>query len=222
MMPMNPFVRQNIELRSDLSEWLVHFTKGPKGHPEAKLRSILGEKAIRSWQQPPVVCFTEAPLGQFTILFDKLLSRYDDPMLAPYGIAVRKQWLFLQGGRPAIYGLPKERDDLPQGMRWRHVTLSPACDFTWMREWRINTDYLELDPKDTLVVLPNDDAAWGLTHESGAEQEYDGPDEFITECWSWRDWYSFPLDQLEGIGGASDKVIAKCLDRQNLARRDEK
>lgn len=218
---MDHFVRKNIELRSDLSEWLVHFTSGPANTPAEKLKEILTGKALRSWQTPAVVCFTEAPLRQFNALFQNVFHRYYDPMLAPYGVAVRKQWLFAQGGRPVIYGPHTERDDLPESMRWRHVTFTPEYDFMWLREWRIQTDCLELDPKETLVVVPNEDASWGLTHESGAEQEYDGPGEYITEYWSWRDWFSFELDQLDRDAAGSDKLIANSLEQRALKRRDE-
>jgi hypothetical protein len=142
-------------------------------------------------------------------------------MLAPYGVAVRKHWLFAQGGRPVIYGPGREREDLPESMRWRHVTFTPEYDFMWLREWRIQTEGLELDPNETLVVVPNADAGWGLTHESGAEQEYDGPGEYITEYWTWRDWFSFELDQLDRDAAGSDKVVANSLEQQALRCRDE-
>ncbi len=217
---MNHFVRKNLELRSDLSEWLVHFTKGTDVNASATLTQILREKALLSKSTPPAVCFTEAPLREFSKLFE-LFRKYPEPRLAPFGIAVKKDWLFEQGGRPAIYGPAAERELLPDQLKFRHVTYTPSCDFTWMREWRIGVDRLALEPEHTLVVVPTEDAAWGLTHESGAEQEYDGPGEYITEYWSWRDWHSLALDHAAKQAASSDVVMAKSLADQKLERREE-
>jgi len=218
---MDPFVRKNIKHRSDLSEWLVHFTQGTSEDAGKTLAKIIEDGCLVSSTTVPVICFTEAPLNQFQQLFTHVFSAYRKARLAPYGVAVRKRWAFEHGGRPVIYGPPNEKDLLPASMRWRHVDFTPEYDFMWMREWRIPTARMELDPTEALVVVPNEDAAWGLTHEMGQELEYDGPGEYISADWSWRDWFSFSLDQLDKSEGNADEVISKSLERQKLDRRDK-
>ncbi len=217
---MNRFVEEVHSLRSDLSRWLVHFTHGNNDEASKTLSQILSEESLRSTANPPVICFTEAPLCEFSKVFKHCYSRYKNPRFAPYGIAVRKQWAFERGGRPVIYGPEEEKRLLPEAMQWRHVTFTPAYDFMWMREWRVPTKILRLDAEETLVIVPNDDAAFGLTYEMGADQEYAGPDEYITEYWRWRDWYSFSLDQIESASATNDQIIAKAMKSQELRRRE--
>lgn len=152
--------------------------------------------------------------------FQTLFRPLQEAPLRSIRCSGEKKWAFKRGGRPVIYGPEDEKQLLPQAMQWRHVTYTPDYDFMWMREWRIPTAKLSLDPEETLVVVPNDDAAFGIAFEMGAEQEYAGPDEYITEYWQWRDWYSFALDQLEKAAAGSDQVIAKVLKSQELRRGD--
>jgi hypothetical protein len=72
---------------------------------------------------------------------------------------VSKLWLFQQGGRPVIYQPDGEYDLLPEVLRYRHVRYEPdQVDFTWEREWRIQTKTLPLDLQQTTFVVPS--RAW--------------------------------------------------------------
>jgi hypothetical protein len=74
----------------------------------------------------------------------------------PFGIMVAKAWLFERGGRPVIYQPDAEFELLHEGQRFRHVRYEPgSVDFTWEREWRIQTSELQLDPGETTLVVPN-------------------------------------------------------------------
>ena len=49
------------------------------------------------------------------------------------------------GGRPVIYGDSKEKEVLPDEIKWRFQLLSPnAYDFSWLREWRIPIAEIDL------------------------------------------------------------------------------
>ena len=147
-------------IRDDLSNKLIHLTRGLTREDAARnFLSIFQEQSLRggtgcikgSWK---CVCFTEAPVSKLsTILANPTAhgSRYE-----PYGIMVEKGWLFEQGGRPVIYQTAKEYENLPDDLKYRHVTYDPleGIDFTWEREWRIRTDALSFQPNDVTLVIP--------------------------------------------------------------------
>ena len=70
---------------------------------------------------------------------------------------ISKKWLFSKGGRPVIYQPTSDYDNLPTGLKYLHQIYDPVkgIDYTWEREWRIRSDYLELDPSETTVIVPN-------------------------------------------------------------------
>jgi hypothetical protein len=159
--------------RGDISDCLIHWTKGDS-HEEAfnTLRSIVfshrlfgGTGSIKG--QFNCVCFTEAP-GQE---FHKILGRYK-----PFGIQVSKVWAYAQGGRPVIYQSDTEYDLLPDALKWRHVRYEPhtdpPIDFTWEREWRIQTGELILPLGEAVVVVPDDSWAERLEDEHLTNEEY--------------------------------------------------
>jgi hypothetical protein len=212
---MSQFLGKVRELRSDLSEWLVHFTKGTRDQASTALSKILSESCLRSSPSSRVICFSEAPLKEWNKLFG-LCDAYPVPRFSPYGIAVKKDWLFSKGGRPAIYGPESEYHEFPISQRYRYVTYQPGCDFTWLREWRINTDELRVEPISSLVVVPDQEAALGLTCEPEVEYEYEGPDESSMSGFIKHEWYSLLLDQIATASIHQDTVIAKCMQEQEL------
>jgi hypothetical protein len=176
-------------LRRDIGNLLFHFTRrseqpivieyegfrsersGSAGNVLDKILHDAGLKGtatyIRSGE--PCVCFTEAPLSEFATLFrlnELAASREERPRYEPYGVAVNKEWLFSQGGRPVIYDKPDAFDALPGSLRYRFVPYDPAVgiDHTWEREWRVKTEWLKLRPAHTLVVVPSADEAAGIVH----------------------------------------------------------
>ena len=116
-----------------------------------------------------VVCFSEAPIHELNSVFSLnriAASDHDKPRYEPYGIAVNKLWLYRKGGRPVIYDHPDALSTFPEKHRYRFATYDPdrGKDFTWEREWRIKTNSLTLDPKETLVIVPTADKAFDLVY----------------------------------------------------------
>ena len=200
-------------VRRDLGNLLWHFTRKPserfvevkiaKGHPtrhlsgcaSSVLTKILHEEGLKGtskWSNGQIcVCFTEAPIQEFNSVFSLVeiaSSQEQRPRYEPYGIGVSKKWLFARGGRPVIYDHPDALDSVPEEQRYRFVEYDPTngVDFTWEREWRIRTDYLRLDPRETLVVVPKAQEAFELVYEFGDLQDdsdWDAPGVCYTHKW---------------------------------------
>lgn len=186
-------------VRRDIGTLLFHFTRTPdektisvkggersytmRASASAVLRKILYEGKIigtSKWTYGEnCICFTEAPIQEFNSIFSLIeiaSSKEERPRYEPYGIAVSKKWLFQKGGRPVIYDHPKSIEDCPKSQKYRFVPYDPiqGVDFTWEREWRIKTDSLELDPKETMVIVPTSDEAFEIVYElADLEQEWD-------------------------------------------------
>jgi len=135
-------------MRSDISNKLVHLTKGvgtdvDKHRTEAfrALGSIMSSKSLRGGYGfikglNKCVCFSEAPISMFSqILSMKAGSGFK---YQPYGVIVDKRWLYSKGGRPVIYGPGSDFHKLPEEMRFRHVRFEldrdPTIDHTDERE----------------------------------------------------------------------------------------
>lgn len=151
-------------IRGDLSNRLIHLTKGNTADEAAKnFINILRSGHIRGGNGfirggYTCVCFSEAPINVLSqILANPSVHgmRY-----APFGVMVSKLWLFRQGGRPAIYQPEAEYELLHEEQRYRHVRYEPdrGIDLTWEREWRLKTAQLGLDPGETTFVVPT--RAW--------------------------------------------------------------
>jgi len=178
-------------VRRDVGELLFHFTRTPKestvswsmprggqmttsSSAFAVLRKILYEGKLQgtsTWTYgQKCVCFTEAPIMEFNSIFALVTiaaSKQERPRYEPYGVAVNKKWLFEKGGRPVIYDHPTTFQNLPKDFQYRFVPYNPAkgVDFTWEREWRIQTDALQLDPKQTLIIVPTAGEAFEVVYE---------------------------------------------------------
>jgi hypothetical protein len=148
-------------IRDDLSDKLIHLTRGPTYDEAARLFStILAEKRLLGGTGCikggfRCVCFNEAPVSKLGQILANPMAhgmRYK-----PFGVMVDKRWLFERGGRPVIYQPDCEFALLHDDQKFRHVRYEPTnnVDFTWEREWRIRTDELSLDPDATTVVVPN-------------------------------------------------------------------
>ncbi|QXC29313.1 MULTISPECIES: hypothetical protein [Aeromonas] len=143
--------------RDDISKFLVHWTKG-ETYEEAfdTLRSIVFEQKLLGGNGHikgghTCICFTEAPQDKFHAIAGKY---------KPFGVRVSKKWLFQQGGRPVIYQSEQEYYSLPAGHAWRHVRYEPdrvpPVDFSWEREWRIQSSELALPPEEVFLILPDE------------------------------------------------------------------
>ena len=150
-------------IRDDLSNKLVHLTKGAWEDAAGTFMKILDENVLIGSpggikSRDNCICFSEAPLSKLSqILANRNAS---DFRYAPFGVMVSKNWLFSKGGRPVIYQPTEEYDVLPEKLKWRHQIYDPVNgkDYTWEREWRIKIDQLELDPLEATVIVPN--RAW--------------------------------------------------------------
>lgn len=151
-------------IRGDLSNCLVHLTRGATEAVAAEaFLGIFRSKELRGSTRDirggyKCVCFSEAPisiLAQALALPPEHGIRY-----APFGVMVRKEWLFSQGGRPVIYQPEAEFAFLHEEMRFRHVRYDPTKgqDFSWEREWRIQTERLQLNSAEVTFVVPT--RAW--------------------------------------------------------------
>ena len=109
-----------------------------------------------------------------TIGFQRVRSW--EPQVVVNGIEVSKQWAYSEGGRPVIYQPEEEYEQLPESHRWRHVRYEldaePPIDFSWEREWRIQTDELGLPPGEARIIVPHEDWAEALEGEHFAEEEH--------------------------------------------------
>ena len=152
-------------IRDDLSDRLIHLTKGKTEDAASTLLKIITEGKLLGGSgmikgEFCCVCFSEAPISKLAYLLAKP-SRHG-MRYRPFGVMVEKSWLFQRRGRPVIYQPAEEYDLLPDGLKFRHVTYEPnrekPIDFSWEREWRIRTNELRLDPDRTTVVVPN--RAW--------------------------------------------------------------
>lgn len=171
--------------RSDISDKVIHFTRGATYEDALEClltivgggRLIGGNGMIRGGYR--CVCFTEAPLPA---LADGFVNPASFTRYSPFGLMFDKAWVYMQGGRPVIYQADGEFNLLPKDMRWRHVHYDPVgappIDFTWEREWRIQTDNLVISPTDAALVVPDEN--W----ESSVRGIWDSQQDLQSESYS--------------------------------------
>ncbi len=163
--------------RPDISDKLIHFTKGDSVEEAFQnLQNIVAQRCLRGSSNfirggYTCVCFSEAPLEA---LGDGLVNPDYYSKYSPFGIMIRKEWLFEQGGRPVIYQTNEEFENLPDSYKWRHVQYDPLSDppidFTWEREWRIQCEELFIDPDVASIVVPDEDWAGRIIQQHEIEQ----------------------------------------------------
>lgn len=161
----------------DLSEALTHFT-GRARHASAsidtairamsapeRLESILREQQLRPAVTYsgglPAVCFTESTVSGLEYLIAQRGFQ-------PWGIAVRRQWVYDQGGAPVWHVRPEDQAAVEQfspRLRTWTVRLDPdterPSDWLHEREWRVPCEHgsLALDP-DAVVAIIIGDPHW--------------------------------------------------------------
>jgi len=216
-MAKDRFVRGLNLVRRDLGTLLFHWTHTRKESREpfssaaakkvpakAVLKEILNSGDLRGGNgyikgAYNCVCFTEAPISEVAALFRLAESMpvEDRPRYEPYGIAVKKEWLFERGGRLVIYQPDAEYSLLPEELKWRHARYEPAngIDFTWEREWRVRVERLTLDPKATIVVVPTVDEAFDLMYgHADLEPDDWGDDGLPAHIYHKAKWLAVSLD----------------------------
>ena len=146
-------------IRDDISDKLIHLTRGDTDQIAANIfrlileeRNLLGGSGcIKGGYE--CVCFSEAPISQLSRIL--AMPSPHGMRYKPFGLMVNKDWLFERGGRPVIYQADSEFELLLESQRYRHVRYEPgSVDFTWEREWRIQTRKLPLEPEQTTLVVP--------------------------------------------------------------------
>lgn len=176
-------------VRRDMGDLLFHFTRGaePKwmevrGHKfntAETAADILGKivqggtlRGSSRWTYGiDTICFTEAPIQEFNSVFalaSIASEKHLRPRYEPYGVAVSKNWLFSKGGRPVIYDHPDAQKKYPHELLYRFCPYNPESDvdYTWEREWRIDSKELKLDPKHTLVIVPTSAEAFEIVYKN--------------------------------------------------------
>ncbi|MCW4470195.1 hypothetical protein OGH69_14550 [Flavobacterium sp. MFBS3-15] len=165
---MNSTLVKILKAREDLSDYLFHFTSGATA--ERTLAKIVEANSLIDIKNKGVFCFTEAPLTALPEMF-KIFDSYRSPMYAPYGIAVKKDYLFGIGGRPVIYGLMDEKEHLSEEIQWRFEDIKPDVkDFSWLREWRIKGTTLQIDSENFFIITK---------HKSELEDHMFNPEDVI-------------------------------------------
>ena len=157
-------------IRIDHCENLIHFTKGGGENPldyesaYQNLKKIINAKELRGSSGMILgghncVCYTESPVRCLTNkghLESKYFSRY-----TPFGFQYCKTDIFRNGGRPVIYSTKEEGQNQKDNaqINWRYVSYDPGLkgrlDFTWEREWRIQSDSVPVSPDLVKLVFPN-------------------------------------------------------------------
>lgn len=159
---MNRTLAEIISSREDISNYLFHFTKGRNA--KDTLMSIINDNAIKDTNHTGRICFTEAPVTLLAPMFN-LFNRYPVPMYAPYGIGIRKDFIYQMGGRHVIYGDKNDQNILPQSMWWRFELYQPQKrDYTWLREWRIPKPLVELSLDNCFIIVGTNNDIWESRH----------------------------------------------------------
>lgn len=130
-------------------------------HLDGTSRAVIG--------QTNVVCFSEAPENEFT---------KERRHFSPFGVSVDKSWFFAAGGRPVIYQSKEEHKYIQEALHWKLVSFDPCkppeegwVDWSWQREWRIQSDRLYLPPEQTIFLVPSDEIKEQLLARYQAEEE---------------------------------------------------
>lgn len=149
-------------IRDDICDTLAHLTKGPSDAAAAanfvsivqQSKLIGGDGFIKGGHR--CVCFSEAPISKLAAI---LAAGGAGGKYKPFGVMVKKHWLYAKGARPVIYQSDAEYRLLAEEQQYRHVRYEPGtADFTWEREWRLHADELTLDPVNCTLIVPT--RAW--------------------------------------------------------------
>lgn len=172
--------------RIDLSNYLIHFTKGQDENDidgaYLNLKNIIKSQLliantgdIRGGYS--CVCFTEAPID--CLKLSNGIVCYDGKQrYSNFGIMIPKVEIYNLGGRPAIYTDSKDFEQLPEHMKYRFVRFEPLknigisdskCDFTWEREWRINRSVSFYELKNYQIIVPSLSIGYQLIEEANNE-----------------------------------------------------
>ena len=192
----------------DLSDFVVHFTKGGDGPGYSTVMSILGQRRLVRGPSPygaardvpevadtqRVVCFSEVPLG--------FLDRIAERRRSKFGLAFRKRFLLDRGRAPIWYlehDTPQQaafaraiRDARRKGVDpvdpiWALTPFvdfpsgpsSPyTYDFRWEREWRVAADVAFREEDVAFLFIPENSHEIARSFFRDAVEENVGPGYF--------------------------------------------
>jgi len=211
-------IEKILDTRNDLSDYLFHFTKREDG--KQTLEKILGDEKLIASEKSKYICFTEAPLHSMTDMFNHF-SQYKNPMYAPYGVAILKEDIYDLGGRHVIYGPNSDLEFIDSTIHWRFEEYDPTTkDFTWLREWRVREDFIELDAARIFVITKLIQEEDDMSKEEG-EIDIDGcvsdgqfwPSYYLTVE---RKWSCISLERLIADSLNTRIAISENLDNQQI------
>ena len=219
---MNQTLLKIIASREDISDYLFHFTHGSNAFDT--LVKITEDKQLKDINDTGVICFTEAPLTLLKNMFD-IFDKYREPMYAPYGIAIKKQHLFHLGARPVIYGSIEENQCLPELMKWRFEEFIPNVrDFTWLREWRIRIQALDLTPENCFIITKTKDECESIvfSDDNISDIDFDG---CVADGQFWgsaigyfdRGFKGISIEDIMEINNLSKTELDKIIDKQDFS-----
>ena len=147
-------------IRDDLSNRLIHLTKGTLEDAEETFNQIIQQRSLLGSSNDirgghNVICFSEAPLSKLGLILAN--PNASNMRYMPFGFMFEKEYLFQRGARPVIYQPNDEFELLHEAQQFRHVRFEPqnGIDWTWEREWRLQTDELPLHCADVTLIVPN-------------------------------------------------------------------
>ncbi|RWZ54520.1 DUF2971 domain-containing protein [Halobacillus fulvus] len=161
--------------RSDISSYVTHLTRGRDGDRKSEidvLFEILHDKKIKGSTNSgyvkgsdPAVCFQDAPLNGIAQSIRHEFVNHEilggKVRYTATGLMFNKEKAFMKGARPVIYDTKEYAKTMPDGEKWRLVTLDLSShehvvDWTHEREWRSKGDY-EFDYSDAIVIVSHTD-----------------------------------------------------------------
>jgi hypothetical protein len=177
----------------EMATYLVHLT-GRTGTPNsrvprdirrlaasARLEAILNQRSINGFEcfgsGLPVVCMCEGSIETLNWLVAE--RKYE-----PWGLGLKKEYVYGQGGGPAYYVRSEELPALTGPAHARAVRFEPhECDWTHEREWRVPTEALKFTMRDLEGIYVGD-AGWqpssqrtrSSTRPQGLTRELQVPD----------------------------------------------
>lgn len=203
---MNPSDRIRTK-RPDLSPYLFNFLRDNEA-PET-LHQILTYGTLIS-KENEFICFTDAPITCYLPnleYFDDWKQRGYHAMFSQYGIGISRDWLIKNSGaRPVIYGSPDEKKLIDDSIKWRFQELDiEKNDFSWLREWRIPTDSLNLFkiPREHIIIIvPTKEILSNFTcdFEFDVDFDYDHGESrpYIVESQTnTRAWKGYTIEQIK-------------------------
>ena len=147
-------------IRDDLSNRLIHLTKGSMSNAKTTFFKIISDNKLigtssSSKGTDKVICFSEAPISKIAQIIAS--DNIEKMRYRPFGFMFEKLYLFEKGARPAIYQTGSEYKMLKEEQQYRHVKfeLNNNIDWTWEREWRYKSGELVLEPEQVTLIIPN-------------------------------------------------------------------